>query len=372
MGRHAGKAHAVYSAAAHPGRATASECIVDVHSHVFLPRYLDILRRRKEVPRIGGQTGSERLLVLPGEREDDAGGAGRMIGPHFFEATAKLAFMDAHGIAVSLVSPANPWLEFMAPDDAAHAAPDLNDELAAWCARAEGRFAALGMLPTTHPGACAVEADRLSKVAGMRGFVLAPHGFGRGLDDPALDEIWSIAVQAGQIVFIHPLRGVAADQMGGYGNALMLALGFVFETTIAVTRLVLSGVLDRHRGLKVLVAHGGGALPYLAARLDRCVAEEEAVGDRLARRPSDYLRELYFDSIAFQAPSLQCLLEGAGPDAVMFGSDHPFFPPRTSGDDPSSWPAVKDNLAAVRGLPDSASQEAILHSNAARLFGLVS
>jgi aminocarboxymuconate-semialdehyde decarboxylase len=371
MGRHAGKAHDMTTLAARPGW-VASACIVDVHSHVFLPGYLDILRRRKEVPRVGGPTGAERLLVLPGEREDDAGGAGRMVGPHFFEATAKLAFMDAHGIAVSLVSPANPWLEFMTPDDAAHAARDLNDELAAWCASGAGRFAALGMLPTTYPRACAVEADRLSKVTGMHGFVLAPHGFGRGLDDPALDEIWSVAVRTGQIVFIHPLRGIAADQMDGYGNALMLALGFVFETTIAVTRLVLSGVLDRHRGLKVLVAHGGGALPYLAARLDRCVAEEDAVCDRLTRRPSDYLREFYFDAIAFQSPSLQCLVECAGPGAVMFGSDHPFFPPHTGGEDFSSWPAVTDNLEAIRALRDPATQDAILYRNAARLFGLVS
>jgi aminocarboxymuconate-semialdehyde decarboxylase len=358
--------------AARPGSSAAPARIVDVHSHVFLPGYLEILRRRSQVPRICGPAGCERLLVLPGEREDDAGGAGRMVGPHFSEATAKLGFMDAHGIAASLVSPANPWLEFMPPEDAAHAARDLNDELAAWRAAGGARFAALGMLPIPCLRACAAEAERLSNMSGMHGFVLAPHGFGCGLDDPGLEDIWSVAERTSQIVFIHPLRGVAADQIGGYGNALMLALGFVFETTVALTRLILSGVLDRHPRLKVLVAHAGGALPYLAARLDRCVAEERALRDRLARRPSEYLREFYFDAIAFQSPSLQCLLECAAPGAVMFGSDHPFFPPHAGGEDRSSWPAVADNLAAVRGLRDLAAQDAILHRNAARLFGLVS
>jgi predicted TIM-barrel fold metal-dependent hydrolase len=354
------------------GASAAPARIVDVHSHVFLPGYLEILRRRSQVPRICGPVGRERLLVLPGEREEDAGGAGRMVGRHFSEAAAKLGFMDAHGIAASLVSPANPWLEFMPPEDAAHAASDLNDELAAWGAAGGGRFAALGMLPIPRPQACAAEAERLSNMSGMHGFVLAPHGFGRGLDDPALEDLWSVAVRTGQIVFIHPLRGVAADQMAGYGNVLMLALGFVFETTVALTRLILSGVLDRHPRLNILVAHAGGALPYLAARLDRCVAEEKALGDRLARRPSEYLRELHFDAIAFQPPSLQCLLECAGPGAVMFGSDHPFFPPHVAGDDRSSWPAVTDNLAAVRALRDSDAQDAILRRNAARLLGLVS
>jgi predicted TIM-barrel fold metal-dependent hydrolase len=358
--------------AARPGASAAPACIVDVHSHVFLPGYLEILRRRYEVPRICGPFGRERLLVLPGEREDDAGGAGRMVGPHFSDLSAKLGFMDAYGIATSLVSPANPWLEFMQPEDAARAAADLNDELAAWRAAGGGRFAALGMLPIPRPQACAVEAERLSNMSGMHGFVLAPHGFGRGLDDPELEDTWYVAERTGQIVFIHPLRGVAADQMVGYGNALMLALGFMFETTVALTRLILSGVLDRHPRLKVLVAHAGGALPYLAARLDRCVAEEQVLRDRLARRPSDYLREFYFDAIAFQSPSLQCLLECAGPRAVMFGSDHPFFPPHAGGEDRSSWPAVTDNLAVVRALRDSDAQDAILYRNAARLFGLVS
>jgi predicted TIM-barrel fold metal-dependent hydrolase len=279
--------------------------------------------------------------------------------------------MDAHGIAVSLVSLANPWLEFMPAEDAATVAPDLNDEIAAWCAAGQGRLASLGVLPVTNPAACAAEAERLATLAGMRGFVVGPHGFGRGLDDPTLDDIWSVARRNNQIVFIHPVRGVAADQMGGYGNVLTLALGFVFETTIAIARLILAGVFDRHPGLKVLVAHAGGALPYLAARLDRCVEEEETVRARLARRPSDYLTALYFDAIAFQAPSLQCLIDCAGSGAVMFGSDHPFFPPRAEGGDPGSWPAVGENLDAVGSLRDPTLREAILHGNAARVFGLV-
>lgn len=192
---------------------------------------------------------------------------------------------------------------------------------------------------------------------------------------------------------MHPHYGVGNEHFHAYGHALFLALGFPFETTVAVSQLVLSGVLDRVPELKLLLAHAGGTLPFLAGRLDSCVAHDLAVAKRLKHAPSHYLRRFYYDAIAYDTPALQCLLAFVGSDRVVFGTDNPFFPPSTSADattitsssresgastgdhdvQPSlskrDWPSTISNYETLADL-DVRVQDAILRGNAKQLLAL--
>lgn len=344
---------------------------VDVHTHVYPPVYMEMLRRRDAVPRIVRRGAAERLVILPGEDRDPSTEAGRPIGGEFHEARRKLAFMDAHGIAISVLSLANPWLDFLDGSEAAPLARDINDELQGWGAASGGRLFAFGTLPLRDPAAAARELGRIAGLSHMRGAIIGTSGRGRGLDDPGLDPVWEAAEATGQMVFVHPHYGLGNEQLTGTGHVLPLALGFPFETSAAIARLILAGTLDRFPKLRLLIAHGGGTLPYLAGRLDSCVATDHGTRLPLREKPSAYLKRLYYDAILYHRPALDCLIGLAGIERIMFGTDHPFFAPDLPADllDQGPWAVAETNRAAAETF-DDASARAILAGNARRILAL--
>jgi len=348
---------------------------VDVHSHAYLSSYMDLLRARTSVPRVvQGPAGEDRLVILPGEDVEATTAAGRPIGPEYFDVGEKLRFMDRHGIATTLLSLANPWLDFMEPEEAAVAAKVLNDEMHDVCEASGGRLLGLATLPTQAPAAAAAELRRM-RAAGysrtIKGVILGTSGAGKGMDDPALDEVYAELEEQGMLVFIHPHHGVGTEHFHGAGHALFLALGFPFETTTAAARLIVSGTLDRFPGLKLLLAHSGGTLPWLIGRLDSCVMHDLAIAQRLEHAPSEYLKRMFFDSINYRTENLTALIEMLGPggeDRILFGTDNPFFPPpgeSALADTP--WPSTVRIIDTVGELAD-ATRDKILFGNAQRLF----
>lgn len=206
--------------------------LIDVHTHMYLPRYVELLRRRSKIPRIASRPGGDRLIILPDEDADQSTSAGRPIGGEFHQVARKLAFMDHHGIAVSVVSSANPWIDFMEADEAPAFAAQLNDDLEGICAASAGRLLGFGVLPLQRPEACAAELRRIAGHPHMRGVIIGSAGRGRGLDDPDFEPIWKAAADTGLFVFIHPHYGIGHGLFPDTGHALMLALGFTFETSM--------------------------------------------------------------------------------------------------------------------------------------------
>ncbi|WP_428485554.1 amidohydrolase family protein [Rhodopila sp.] len=343
---------------------------VDVHTHVYSNRYITLLQNRTAVPRIVTRGGQDRMLILPGEDTDASTSSGRPIGSEYWDGARKLAFMDGHGIAVSVVSPANPWLDFLPAADAGPAAVDINEDMEALCAGSGGRLYGMGLLPR-DPMTAAAELGRIARLPHLRGAAIGTTGAGKGLDDPALDPVWAAAERNGLMLFVHPHYGLGNEVMGGYGHAMALALGFPFETTTAITRLILGGTLDRFPGLKLMVAHAGGVLPYLAGRLDACVAGDAHSPVRLRHPPSSYLRMMHYDAIGYQMPTLSLLIALVGADRLLFGTDYPFFPPHVGNAelDTATWHSPTVHRAILQELePQTAS--AILRSNAMNTFGL--
>ncbi|KAI9743870.1 MAG: hypothetical protein M1818_002604 [Claussenomyces sp. TS43310] len=376
--------------------------VVDIHTHVYPPSYIKLLQSRSSIPYIRSfptsSTSSRgedlRLVILPAE-DTESTSRGRPIGPEYHDITRKMAFMKAHGIDISVISLANPWLDFLPPATAAAVAADINREMDELCAQHPGRLFFFATLPLSAsvPSITAAIAQ-LRCLPRARGVILGTTGLGAGLDDPRLEPIWEALAGGGGAaaeesatlpVFLHPHYGLPSSVWGprasDYGHVLPLALGFPLETTIAITRLLLAGVLERVPRLRLLLAHSGGTLPFLAGRIESCIEHDahlQARGRLGSARQTvwEALRSnIYLDAVIYDKVGLQAAVEAAGSDRVMFGTDHPFFPPLGGGagdeGQEDEWASVASNVRAVReSLGEGEEMEAVMGGNAVRVLNL--
>lgn len=210
--------------------------VVDIHTHVYPPSFMDILRSRSTVPYVRSfpPDTTSRLIILPGEDSSDTPSTsrGRPIGAEYYDISHKIAFMDAHGIDISVISLANPWLDFLPEENALELAKVVNDELNSLCAGHPGRLYAFGALPlSTSIPEIVQEVRRLRQLKYMRGVIMGTSGLGEGLDDPRLDPVWEALQETEQTIFLHPHYGLPREVYGSrqsdYGHVLALAMGFV-------------------------------------------------------------------------------------------------------------------------------------------------
>jgi aminocarboxymuconate-semialdehyde decarboxylase len=327
--------------------------VVDCHSHLYPRSYVELLRARDEIPRVDGDPGSERFVIFP---EEDVPGGGRPLRAEFWELERKLAFMDEYGIERSVVSLGNPWLDPFVGPESPGLACDLNAELGALERETDGRVVALGVLPANDVAPAAEAIDDIAGTAGLHGVITGPRICNLTLEDSRLDGVWAALERTGLPLFVHPHSAAAVEDLRGWDHVLPLALGFPFETSIAVARLVLGGVLSRFPDLTVIAAHGGGTLPFLAGRFDVAWRAAPALRERLPRPPSEDLSRIHADAVVYHPRALRALVDLVGPERVVFGTDHPFFN------------ADVAYLLAMVGDTLGADAEAVLGGNSARLF----
>ena len=308
--------------------------VVDVHTHMYPDALMRIFRSRSQVPYVRAfdddPAAGERLVILPAE-DTASTSRGRPIGPEYYDVKEKLSFMDLHGIDISVISLANPWLEWLPASEAAKTARVVNDDVEKMCTEHEGRLYAFATLPlSASAGEVVQEIERLETLKHCRGIVMGTSGLGSGLDDPALDPIYAALERHGQLIFLHPHYGLPSVIYGprasDYGHVLPLAMGFPLETTIAVTRMLLSGVWDRFPKLNVLLAHSGGTLPFLAGRIESCISHDAHLkreGKTQNRRNLwDILKNnIYLDAVVYADVGLKAAIDASGADRLMFGKD---------------------------------------------------
>ncbi|KAG6019053.1 hypothetical protein E4U41_003431 [Claviceps citrina] len=366
--------------------------VVDIHTHMYPPQYIEMLEARSTIPLVRRfpQAPEPRLILLDSELADleraqhdpSAKPPGRPLTSHFASLEQKMHFMDTHGIGVSVISLANPWLDFVDPSQAAGLAESVNDDFSAMCGTHHGRLFFFGTLPLTAPlEALRASVSHLQGLRYCRGVILGTSGLGKGLDDPDLLPVLEAIAAASLTVFLHPHyglpNGVWGPRAGEYGHVLPLALGFPMETTIAVARMYLAGVFDKVSRLRMLLAHSGGTLPFLAGRIESCIVhdgqlvrEGKAGPDR--RTVWEVLKQqIYLDAVIYSDVGLKAALDASGSDRLMFGTDHPFFPPITT-DEQGQWESVSLNAEAVARAvgQGSAEAKAIMGGNAMRILRL--
>lgn len=328
--------------------------LVDVHSHIYPRVYLERLARERHTPRVRLEAGGELLDIFGPPAAGCEPPAARPIGPEFWDPEAKLAYMDRVGIQRSVISLGNPWLDFLRREEEAAWSRRLNDELAAICAASSDRLFFLAVLPLSDPAAARAELRRVAALPQAVGVVLPAKPRGAHLDSLELAPLWSALETLDFPAMMHPHYATGGADLCGFGSTLMVAIGFPFETTAAVTRLIYAGVLDAFPRLRLMLSHAGGTLPFLAGRLD-----EYSRGQGLPRPVSAYVRSLYFDALMYEAGALQCAVDFAGLDRLFFGTDHPFGVQSTDA-----------NLRAYRMLPNPGHRAAVGHANATRFFRL--
>jgi aminocarboxymuconate-semialdehyde decarboxylase len=273
--------------------------------------------------------------------------------------TDRVRQMDAQGIDVEVLS-INPFWYSAERDLARKVIAMQNEKLSAFCAANSDRFAGLASVALQHPDLAAEQLEEGVKKLGLRGGSIGASAGGEELASPRFDPFWAKAEELGMPIFMHP-QGTPELRSRLQGNGLLTnVIGNPLDTTIALSHLIFEGTLDRFPGLKLCVAHGGGYLPSYADRSDHgCLTFPEQCGKTIKKRPTEYLKQLYFDSLVFTGEALRHLVAQCGVSQIVLGTDYPY--PWTS--------TAVDHVLATPGLSD-ADRIAILGGNAARLLGI--
>ncbi|GAA1943031.1 amidohydrolase family protein [Microbacterium deminutum] len=327
--------------------------ITDVHAHILLPGlHAEVERRAPELVEEAAalelkRNGAESLAV-----------SGPMVGarvPKLTSVAERLAAMDAQGVDRQWVSASPNHFYPWAPEGlAVWIANEANRLIASHVAQAPERLTGLGLVPLQHPSRMLECLDDAVLGRGLAGVEISSFAGDVELSDERLEPFWARAEELGAVVFLHPFGCSLDERLDRF--YLSNSVGQPTENAVALSHLIFSGVLDRHPGLKLVAAHGGGYLPFAIGRSDRAWRVRPEA-HRCEHEPSSYLRRLWFDTVVHDAHALRHLVEVAGGSRVLLGSDFPFD---MGLDDP-----VTEIRAA--GLPDEITRR-ILGGNADALL----
>jgi aminocarboxymuconate-semialdehyde decarboxylase len=272
----------------------------------------------------------------------------------------RLQVMDEQGIDMEALSINPTW--YAADRDVAERVMSIqNERLAEYCTLHPDRFVAFASVALQFPELAAQQLEYAVKQLGLRGAAVGATVGQDEFADPKFHPFWAKAEELGVLIFLHP-QGAPdiARRLGGNGW-LTNTIGNPLDTTIALSHLIFEGTLDRFPGLKLCSAHGGGYLPSYAARSDYAlrIHPEMDTGVRLQKEPTEYLRQLYYDTLVFTSEALRHLAAEVGVSQLMLGTDHPY-----------PWQSASvDHILQAEGFTDD-DRIAMLGTNAARLLGL--
>jgi aminocarboxymuconate-semialdehyde decarboxylase len=291
---------------------------IDIHSHVIPEGLLDMFERD-----------AGRSFGVSVERAHDgarivrhAEGYQYPLPAVFYDLDRRLQDMAAQGIDGAVLS-LSPTMFFYdaAPAAGARLAAAANEALRSLQDHPSRCFRSLGVLPLQDAAASLAELDHVARL-GLCGVHIGTRVGDRGVTDPAFAELWAALERRGMMVLLHPYYTGDRPGLGRYYYSNLI--GNPLDTAVALADLIFSGTLERHPGLKVCLVHGGGFLPYQVGRLDRGFAVRPETQGALRAAPSTFMRRVYFDTITHHPLSLRFLVEMAGADRVLLGSDFPF------------------------------------------------
>ena len=269
----------------------------------------------------------------------------------------RIRHMDEYGIDVAVLS-INPNWYSLERNLVERVIATQNDGLAELCAAYPGRLVALATVALQYPDVASAQLESAVRNLGMHGVAIRPSVKGEALAVPRFDPFWAKAEELQALVFIHPESIPELEPRLQGDGYLSNAIGFPLDTAIGLSHLIFEGTLDRFPRLRICASHGGGMLPAVIARMDRsCLAFPDRCSKKVRRKPSEYLRQLYFDSIVFAPEDLRHIAAQSGASQIMLGTDDPF---------PWTVNAV-DHVLATPGFSDI-ERAAILGGTAARLL----
>jgi aminocarboxymuconate-semialdehyde decarboxylase len=324
--------------------------IIDVHNHFYPPEYIDSIRRGESVVKLTTDSEGNPCLHYPGDYNVAVRG--------HRDIAYRQSVLEKEGVDTQVITLTTPGTHVEPPEQAVRLARLVNDAFAAITRERNERFAALATLPLCDPAASVTELRRAMTELRMPGAMLFSNVNGVALADERFDALYAEADKLGAVLHIHPTDPVGVEAMTDYW--LMPLVGFLFDTTLAAAKLVFAGVPARYPNIKWVLSHLGGAIPYLAERLDRGWEAFPDCRENIAEAPSTYLRQFYFDTVNFDPRALELAVDFAGASQILAGSDYPH--------QIGSIPKMKESLHALRVSEDE--RKMIFGSNAARLYNL--
>lgn len=319
---------------------------IDIHAHIVDRQYMADLTEQCGL--VAQHPSPDRILL----RKD--GYTFAWSRDDMFDIDHRLRDMDKKGIDMRVLSLSTPNVYVWQGEAQVRMARVMNDNTARLCRAHPDRFVGLASLPLGDVEAALTELDRAVNELGMVGVMIGSNVDGVPMNDSRFEPVWARLNALRLPVFEHPMFPANNDGMGEY--ELPLRLGFVFDTTLAVTRMIYSGIFARYPDFPYIMAHTGGTLLTVVERLDNGYRLFPDCRKHIDKLPSEYAKNLYYDTTSFFAPALRMALDFVGPEHLLWGTDDPFI------------------LSDTRHVEDMnlppADTARILGGNAARILGL--
>ena len=290
--------------------------VIDVHTHMMSQPYLDLVREK------GAPKYTFRTLPEGGEVVDMYGSPFLTLFPAMLDYDMRIKAMDQARVDVAIVSLTSPNAYFGDPDVSIEAARTMNDCFIEAQRAFPDRLRWMCSLPWQHPELATAELKRCLD-AGAVGVMVLANIDGKSLTDPLFADIWQAIDDHALPVLVHPSAPPAVDQLDMRKHNMVPPVGFVFDTTMAISRMIYDGFFDRYQKVKIIASHGGGALPFIAGRLDICYDNIPTCAAHAEERPTQYLRRIYVDAVVHRQDALQMCVDVCGPENVLYGSDYP-------------------------------------------------
>ena len=324
--------------------------IVDFHNHYYPPEYVDALKTSTSAVRVTYDDDGNPCVHYPGDYN--------ILVPGHRDIEYRRGVLEKEGVDTQVLSFTTPGVHVETPAMAVRMARQINDAFARVARTSHGRFTALATLPLNDPAASVTELERAMKKLGLPGAMVFSNVNHVALADERFAPLWKKADDLHAVIYIHPTDPAGVEAMMEYW--LMPLVGFLMDTTLAASKLVFSGVVERHPNIRWVLTHMGGAIPYLAERLDRGHRAFAECRRNIAKPPSEYLKHFYYDTVNFNTDAMRLAIAFAGADHILAGSDYPH--------QIGSIPLMIETIKKLD--VDEKTRAAIFGGNAVRLLGL--
>jgi aminocarboxymuconate-semialdehyde decarboxylase len=287
---------------------------IDTHGHIYPEVYLSELEKISDVI---------QLVPVPDGRRGMKDRKGTTLGAtKRIKIEDRIADLERMKVDVQILSIANPGVHFADKQTNLSLAQSVNDYMADICQKYPQKFLCFATVPLNDVEGSIGEIKRAINKLKMNGLCLGTNINGKPLDSPEFAPFFQVANEMGLPVSLHPMTPVAIEVLREY--ALVPVIGFGLDTTITATRMIFSGMLEKYPNINFILSHLGGALPYMAGRLEFGYNEFTDCKKNISRPPSYYLKRFYYDTaLSFHKPTLKCAYETVGVSQIVLGSDYP-------------------------------------------------
>lgn len=287
---------------------------IDVHAHLFPQEYYAEVQRLGMPFEIITDPLGQRILRHKGARL-------QRISPLNSDVDERLKAMDEAGVDIQVLSLSSPNVYYTDDDNSLTLARMVNDRLSQAARQHPDRLMTFASVPMGNADYAIQELHRAIDDLGMNGVILGTNIAGKPLNSPEFLPFYAEANRMRLTIFLHPMPPVGIEAMGEYGLAPLI--GFVFDTTLAVTRMIYSGIFEKFPDIRLIIPHLGGAVLFFLERIENGYYAMAECRAHLSQPPSVYLKRLYYDTISFHKPALLCAYQTVGADHLVLGSDYP-------------------------------------------------